>query len=307
MERFKVTSNGLNFRKAGVIDPSNITSVLSKGEIVTRITGSNNDKFWKVMIDNGAEGFVSKSFLSLIPTMSEKVLWTVGYHPDLDWFIERASFIQATAVAIRTDNDMDAAITAFHAIGIKVYGWRWPSAKREDALKEAKKVVDWYKKGLDGYYVDPEGELGKPYDWNQNGLESIAEEFCKTITTSDPTKPFGTTSHFRAKKVFGKLPWDIFFKYSSVFLPQAYWRVAGGSVSGGDPKKNYDESLNEWVATGASREKIVPMAGELEFSTVKDINNYFEEAVKQGKTSVHFYAANNRISDEIWKAIKQAG
>ena len=147
----------------------------------------------------------------------KKVLSVVNYDK-LQWFIERATFVKATAVAIRTDNDVAAAIRPFHDKDIQVYGWRWPSAKRDAAMKEAGKAVDLFAKGLDGYYVDPEGEDGKPYDWNQAGLEGLAEDFCKAITSASPTKPFGTTSHYRGKKTFGKLPWSSFFKYSLCFF-----------------------------------------------------------------------------------------
>ncbi len=311
MENFKVTPNGLNLRKAGV-NTSDIITTLPKGKIVTRVGNETAaQQFWQVKLIGGTSGFVNKSFLSPIPAITEKVLWVVKY-PDLSWFVNKASYIGATGVAIRTDNDMDAAIAAFQPLGIKVYGWRWPSAEKQRALEEAQKVVNWYTKGLDGYYVDPEGEPGQHYDWNQNGLDSVADEFCKTITSADPSKPFGTTSHYRAKKVFDKLPWDVFFEYSNILLPQAYWRVDVGTPNGavvknGDPKENYIESIKEWRATGGQSDEIIPMAGELDFSKVADIEHYFEEVINQNKASMHFYAANKNISDKVWDAIKQIG
>ena len=57
----------------------------------------------------------------------DKILWVVNYDKLSD-FVAEASAAKVTGVAIRTDNDLDAAITAFHAKNIKVYGWRWPSA-----------------------------------------------------------------------------------------------------------------------------------------------------------------------------------
>lgn len=68
--------------------------------------------------------------------MKEKVLWVVNYE-SLEWFIGRAAYVKASSVAIRTDNDLVKAIPAFHDKGIKVYGWRWPSAKRDAAMREA--------------------------------------------------------------------------------------------------------------------------------------------------------------------------
>ncbi len=310
MSDFRVIPSGLNLRSSGVVAPDNIIAVLPQGQIVTRI-GSEPDSetWWQVRTTVGGstlEGFVSKSFLSAVLQLKEKVLWVVNY-PSLAWFVERTTFVKATAVAIRTNNDLAMAISTFHDKGIKVYGWRWPSAERERALKEAKKVVDLLGKGLDGYYVDPEGEPGKHYDWNQKNLEPVAEDFCKTITAVSTGKAFGTTSHFRGKKVFDKLPWGSFFKYSNVFLPQSYWKSERGLINGGDPKKNYSESIDEWTAIGAPKDKIVPMAGELEFSTPAQIKEYAEEAKKQGVASLHFYTARESVKSAVWDAVAKVG
>src|SRR5205085_8488376 len=131
---------------------------------------------------------------------TEKFLWVVNYE-DLADFVQKAIDVGANSVAIRTDNDLLTAISAFHAKGIKVVGWRWPSAKRDACMKEADKVVGLLGRGLDGYFVDPEGAPGKPFDWNQSGLDQLAEDFCTTITSAAQGRPFGTTSHYRAKAV----------------------------------------------------------------------------------------------------------
>jgi Bacterial SH3 domain len=310
MSDFKVIPPGLNLRSSAEVDPNNIIAVLPQGQIVTPIGNqSNSQKWWQVrtiLNGNTLEGFVSKSFLSAVLQLQEKVLWVVDYNT-LNWFVDRATFVKATAVAIRTDNDLDQAIPAFHAKGIKVYGWRWPSAERVRAMKEAQNVVNLLNKGLDGYYVDPEGSPGHHYDWDQKNLQSIAEDFCKEITAASTGKPFGTTSHFRAKKVFNKLPWDSFFKYSNIFLPQAYWESSDGKINGGDPEKNYRQSLDEWETTGAPRDKIVPMAGELEYSTPAQIKEYAEEAKKQGVASLHFYTATKKVKSEVWDEVAKVG
>jgi hypothetical protein len=240
----------------------------------------------------------------------KKVLWVVNYNK-LSWFIERATFVKATAVAIRTDNDLERAIPAFHDKGLQVYGWRWPSARRDAAMREADKVVGLLAKGLDGYYVDPEGHRDKknrslPDDWNQNGLERLAEDFCKAITKADPSKPFGITSHYRGKRTFGKLPWASFFKYSTVFLPQAYWRFEEGEIGHGIPEDNYRNSINFWAETGAPREKIVPMAGALEYVTAAEIRAHVNEAKNQGIASLHFYDATEKVKPGVWNAIAAA-
>ena len=89
----------------------------------------------------------------------EKILWVVNYD-QLSAFLTQAVAIGATGVAIRTDNDIAGAIPRFHQKGIKVFGWRWPSAMRDAAMKEANKVVGLYQQGMDGYYVDsPESPM----------------------------------------------------------------------------------------------------------------------------------------------------
>jgi hypothetical protein len=235
----------------------------------------------------------------------KKVLWVVNYD-DLSWFVERAQFVNATGVAIRTDNNLEAALERFHDVGIRVYGWRWPSSHHDPAMKEAEKVIRLIDKGLDGYYVDPEGAPGKPYDWNKDGLAELAEEFCSAITAAKPNFEFGTTSHYRAKKIFKKIPWESFFRHTTVFLPQAYWRVDGGVVGHGIPGDNYRVSLDFWEAAGATRDQIVPMAGELHHSTPGEIALYTQEAKNQNVSCLHFYTAREIVKPSVWNAIASA-
>ncbi|BAY41978.1 SH3 type 3 domain-containing protein (plasmid) [Nostoc sp. NIES-2111] len=320
MSNFRVTSSGLNLRSFGEVTPDNIIAVLPQGQIVTRLgSETDSEKWWRVQTvvgENTLEGFVSKSYLSPLIELTEKVLWVVGYD-DLDWFVDKAVKVKATAVAIRTSNDdLEQAISIFHSKAIKVYGWRWPLAQKKDSKatrklgtqEEAARVVALIDKGLDGYYVDP--ECDNPADsncWDKNGLETLAEEFCETITGKLAGKPFGTTSHFRGKATFGKLPWKTFFKFSNVFLPQAYWKASFGIIGSGKPDENYRRSLDMWETTGAPRDKIVPMAGELEFSTPAQIKEYAQEAQKQGVASLHFYTATKNVKSEVWDALAKLG
>ena len=113
---------------------------------------------------------------------SEKVLWVVGYN-SLPQFIQRAVAANATAVAIRTNdsNNIPQAIVAAHAANLKIYGWRWPSANPGPAMAEADRAVTFLNQGMDGYFVDPEGEPGQPFDWNRNGLQQLANDFYNAI------------------------------------------------------------------------------------------------------------------------------
>lgn len=320
MSDFRVIPSGLNLRSSGVVASDNIIAVLPQGQIVTRIGSElDSEKWWKVRTTldvTTLEGFVSKSFLAPVTKLTEKVLWMVKCD-DLDWFVDKAIKVKTTAVAIRTsNNNLEQAISTFHGKGIKVYGWRWPLAQKKDSNtfrklgteEESARVVALIHKGLDGYYVDPECDNpGDSNCWDKDGLETLAEEFCKTITDKLAGKPFGTTSHFRGNTTFGKLPWKTFFKFSNVFLPQAYWKASFGTIGSGKPNENYRRSLERWEATGAPRDKIVPMAGELEFSTPAQINEYAEEAKKQGVTSLHFYTATKNVQSAIWNAVAQVG
>lgn len=237
----------------------------------------------------------------------EKVLWVVNYD-DLGEFVEIATEIGATSVAIRTDNDISKAMAAFKTKNIKVIGWRWPSAKIDAAMKEADKAVTLFKAGLDGYYVDPEGDAGKPWNWDQKGLESLATQFCVKVAAAANTKgkPFGVTSHYRGKSTFGKLPWKEFFDKATVLLPQAYWRSDAGTIGHGIPKDNYDRSIEFWKNTGGDPAQIVPMAGELAHATAAEINQYVAAAKSHNIEQLHFYCAEDGVKAAVWQAIKQA-
>jgi len=233
---------------------------------------------------------------------TNKVLWVVNYD-SMQAFLKQAVDVGATAVAIRSDNDLLKAIPAFHAKGMKVYGWRWPSARRDAAMREAAKIAALYTQGLDGYFVDPEGAEGKPYDWDQKGLSKLADDFCKAITQAAPGKRFGTTSHYRAQKVFPNLPWDTFFRYSDVCLPQAYWKTTEGTIGHGLPADNYAVAIDFWTRAGADKAKIVPMGGELGSSLAADVDAYVGAASEHGIDELHFYAAEEDVRSAVWNAV----
>lgn len=235
----------------------------------------------------------------------EKVLWVVGYDI-LDRFLDQAGAVGATAVAIRTDNNIAKAIPAFHDRGIKVYGWRWPSAQRDPAMHEADRAADLFAAGLDGYFVDPEGAKGQPYDWDQPGLEQLADDFCSRITGAAGAKPFGTTSHYRAASVFPHLPWKTFFKYSTVLLPQAYWKSTSGIIGHGLPADNYDVAIQFWSKAGGEPGRIIPMGGELGSSDPSEVDAHANQAAKNGIRSIHFYSWQNDVSQPVWQAVAAA-
>lgn len=233
----------------------------------------------------------------------EKVLWVVGYN-SLPQFISRAVAANVTAVAIRTDNNMPQAIAAAHAANLKIYGWRWPLINQGPLMAEADRAASFLDQGMDGYFVDPEGEPGQPFDWNQHGLEQRANDFCVRVKTAAGTRPLGVTSHYRAAEIFPRLPWAAFFEHADVLLPQAYWRVQGGPVGHGDPVENYNRSIDAWVEAGGTQAKIQPMAGELRRVTGSGITQYASAAQAAGIQGLHFYTDEPGIADGVWDAVR---
>jgi hypothetical protein len=250
-----------------------------------------------LQLDNGGPG----------PLAAEKILWVVGYN-SIAQFIQRALAANVTAVAVRTsnDNDLPHAIPAAHAANLKIYGWRWPLSSASGAMTEANRAATLLTQGMDGYFADPEGEPGQPFDWNKPGLAPLADQFCTTIKSAAGTKPLGVTSHFLAKQRFPNLPWAAFFQHADVLLPQAYWRVAQGPVHHANPVENFRDSIQAWVQAGSAREKIQPMAGELRRVSGAEIGQYVGEAGNQGITTLHFYTDEPGISQDVWSAIAQA-
>lgn len=235
----------------------------------------------------------------------EKILWVVDYGV-LSAFLDKAVEVGATGVAIRTDNDVKNAIGPCHAKNIEVYGWRWPSAQRNDAMAEAQRAAHLIAGGLDGYFVDPEGQPGAAYDWDQPNLDQLAEDFCGTITAVRPNTTFGVTSHYHAKTVFPHLPWASFFKYATVLLPQSYWRSSEGPIGHGVPSENYEGGLQSWKNAGGVAAKIVPMGGELGSSTAQNIADYVAAAATHNINTLHFYAYDGAVKAEVWSEIKTA-
>lgn len=233
----------------------------------------------------------------------EKVIWVVNYNR-LEDFFSQCTAVGATSVAIRTDNDLRKAIPVAHQIGLKVYGWRWPSSLHDPAMNEAVKVKALLDQGLDGYFVDPEMSQQDNIDWNKNGLMDLAEAFCSAVSTAANGRPFGVTSHYLAKRVEPRLPWASFFKYATVLLPQAYWRSTEGVIGHGIPADNYEVAIAAWTAAGGDPARIVPMAGELGVSTATEIEQYAKAASQA--PALHFYAYQPKVRADVWAAVAKA-
>ena len=240
---------------------------------------------------------------------ANKVLWIVTLD-DVDAFLQQARAVGATKVAIRTRNkNFDESIPRFHDAGIEVLGWRFPPVVRDKALAQAAQVVELMKIGLDGFIVDPEGDANPGINWDQTGLEDLAQEFCDTIRNAFPDKLFGTTSDHRALRTYPNLPFATFFKNSDKVYPQSYWRMATAQgpkpVGKGHPRLNYNVGLEAYVEAGAALENIIPIAGEIALARDGEIEEYAAAASENNVDDLQFYTfdAEENVPQAVFDAI----
>jgi hypothetical protein len=241
--------------------------------------------------------------------LARKVLWIVNMNSDAveTAFSKHAMAIGATTVCIRTSSTrFPDTIKRFHALGMKVYAWRWPPASTAGAQKEADRVAGvLVPAGLDGYIVDPESDTpGAANDWNRPGLGPLAAQFCATIKKAAPASfVFGTTSGcaYPAPKGKPNIPWTEFFTASDILLPQTYWRWTnpttgqkGQKINGGTPAAAIAKGLPAWQPKSLGK-PIVPMAGEVDVVTDAEIAAFGVELQKLNVTEGHFYTDNGQI------------
>lgn len=243
-----------------------------------------------------------------------KILWIVALN-NVDAFVAQAQAVGATGVAIRTRNqNFDKSIPKFHDAGIQVLGWRFPPVIKAKALAQAAHVVELMQAGLDGFIVDPEGDhaAGAIDNWDQAGLEGLAQEFCDTIRNAFPDKLFGTTSDHRALRTYPNLPFATFFQNSDKVYPQSYWRMQTPNgpkpVGKGHPRLNYEVGLEAYNEAGAELGKIVPMAGEIALAKPGEIEEYVAAAADHNVDELHFYSADvdENIPQHVFDSIAAA-
>jgi hypothetical protein len=243
--------------------------------------------------------------------LSRKCLWIVNMDTQAteSLFAKHALAIGATGVCIRTSSKrMPGSIATFKKLGFQVYAWRWPSVVPKINAAEANNVANnLIPAGLDGYIVDPESDGPGSNDWNQPSLEPLAKSFCNTIKKAAGSRfVFGTTSGCAYPGKDGKadIPWKEFFAASDVLFPQTYWRWTYNDkklkknvvqdINGGTPSKSIDRGLTAWQPKSQGK-PIVPMAGEVDVVTPKEIASYGAELVKLNVTEGHFYTDNGKI------------
>lgn len=240
--------------------------------------------------------------------MATKVLWLVN--GDQNTFLAHAKQIGSGAVAVRTDNHwLASGIAAFHAAGIKVYGWRWPGVIATNdppnyfAPDQAQFVVNTLiPRGLDGYIADIEsdGTAHPGRDWNNRALAPMATDFARLISgAGKKAKPdfiFGISSGFDYPTAFAHIPWDAFLCFSDAVYPQVYWRGDGGAVqAGGTPQKAYDRTLLSWKTLDLGGKPIIPIIGQIAHVTPQSIADFRSLIANDGLTQVHFYCDDAAI------------
>jgi hypothetical protein len=222
--------------------------------------------------------------------------------------VQRATSCGIGAICIRTSaTNFGAVIPALKLNAIEVPGWRYPPTDPQAAHSQALDAAAIVSLGLDGFIVDPEGDnQDSRFDWNQPGLDAIADDYCSTIKRTNPSMPFGTTSHYLAAKPFPRLPWQTFLEHSDAVYPQAYWRAQTqhGPVSiGQGPSANYNASMTAWAGIGSPAGKIIPMAGELGVASPDEMSQYAAAATSKNISELHFYVDDINVDQSVWDAI----
>jgi len=101
-----------------------------------------------------------------------------------------------------------------------------------------------------------------------------------------------------------------FFTASDALLPQTYWRwtnpttgQSGQQINGGTPAAAIAKGVRAWNAKSLGK-PIVPMAGEVDVVTEKEIAAYGVELQKMGVNEGYFYTDNGKISVANLAAMK---
>jgi hypothetical protein len=68
-----------------------------------------------------------------------------------------------------------------------------------------------------------------------------------------------------------------------------------------------DGVAEAWVAAGAERSRIVPMAGEIALAQAAKISAYALAAARHGVAALHFYAYGVDVPQAVWDAIAALG
>jgi len=237
-----------------------------------------------------------------------KVLWCEGMNQQGEaTLLAHCKAAGATGVCIQNISArLPGAIARFHAAGIKVYAWRWPSTNPKSkalhyyAIEEANFVVNQLLPlGLDGYVADIESEEdGKQNDWNDTKFAPLIRQYCSKIRDGAAKAGladflFAMTSGCTYPKSRTDIDWSNLADASDCLLPQ---------TNGKTPAKAIAAAMPVWgkIAKG---KPIVPMAGAIDLVSAADIAAYGAIAATAGVSSLHFYADPVMIQPAVLQAI----
>jgi hypothetical protein len=262
---------------------------------------------------------------------ARKVHWIVGMNKESDErsFAQHVDAAGIDTVCIRTTTPrLPGAIKTFHKMKKTVWAWRWPGVDDDPAKAKgphyfAPLEAEFVAKqcipaGLDGYIVDPESDDDKGVnDWNQvevkgRKLKDLAKDFWAVIKKAAKGKKFhcGITSGWDFPDPNQKpiLPWGEFIGPSDAVYPQTYWRIDLGQGKllkrfGGDPAVGCNKRLPIWKKVSMGK-PIIPMAGEIDVVTAKEITAYGKAMATLKLDELHFYADLPKVKPEVLAAIK---
>jgi hypothetical protein len=251
-----------------------------------------------------------------------KVLWIVD--GDKRGLLERANFIRAQAVCVRTTNRwLKDSIREIKQRGFDVYAWRWPSvdpksdSKHHYAESEAAFVLDLIAEGLDGYIVDPEADDDRASDnWNNEKYADLANSFCNTIKLAgrrkNPLFLFGTTSGCDYPTIKPKIPWAEFLAHSDAVYPQIYWAPNYIKAHRTNPDDAWTIGMAAWRRIVPSGMKVAPIMGEIGINKPAEILRFGEIAAASNLAGeIHFYTYDSSLRGpkfaSTWDALRTLG
>ena len=128
-----------------------------------------------------------------------------------------------------------AAVTAFHAAGIRVYGWSYDTPGHEKA--HADLILSCCLAGADGFCIDAEKE------WEIGGSDALADAYHDAIDALGLPATF-ELSHapFDVIAQHGSFPYTHLTRGCGAVLPQAYWSEHGMSEAGSTVR-----ALDSWT------------------------------------------------------------
>jgi len=225
---------------------------------------------------------------------------------NLDWLAIKIGDAASTYFASFTD--MAAAVAAFRAAGISVWGWHYIYGGvhfRKDGTfyvngatpaEEAKFAVQQVQKlGLDGYIIDAEREY-KVYKQGERAAQFMAGLVGIGV-------PVGLSS-YRFPDYHKELPWSTFLAGCQVHMPQVYWGP-------GNAVRDLDISIQDLSAL-----KVLPVVpvGRLYVGDgyglpgpgASEIKAFMSRAVERGCPGVFFWALDFLYYDTHGSAVTRA-